>query len=322
MNLDQTRRWSSPSKLWQRLRRIQLDNKWLMLMSLLLAMALFIISRQPISDVKLFNVPLEYRGQRSDVEISGEIAQTVSVRVRGPRDLVRSLMPTQLAVTADLTNKEAGERVVQLRSADVALPDNSIQVIQIEPASIRLVLEPKVKKRVSVKAQLIGQLAEGLELYGSSATPDSIEIEGAESQVNKVSHLLTETVNLTGHNKSFQTAADVETPHSSLRVLTTAPIKLTIEIGERRSFKRFPAVPVQWLNPSTDMELVTKTVEVQLYGPASTLETLQSKDLRVEVTVDPASADTTALPKVILPESSAPHVEILKIIPNEVKIKK
>ncbi len=322
MKLDQTRRWLSPPRLWQRLRRIQIENKGLMLLSVLLAVALFIISRQPVSDVKLFNVPLEYRGQRSDVEISGEIAQTVSVRVRGPRDLVRSLMPTQLAVTADLTNKEAGERVVQLRTADVALPDSSIQVVQIEPASIRLVLEPKMKIRVPVKAQLIGHLAEGLELYGTSAVPDLIEIEGAESQISKVAYLLTESINLSGHGKSFQTMVDVETPHSSLRVLTTTPVKLTIEIGERRSFKRFPAVPVHWANPTTDKELLTKTVEVQLYGPASALDALQSKDLRAEITVDTAPSVTTAIPKVILPENSAPHVEVLKIIPNEVKLKK
>ncbi len=322
MKLDQTRRLLSPSRFWQRTRRIRLENKGIMLMSLLLALALFVISRQPISDVKLFNVPLEYRGQRSDVEISGEIAQTVSVRVRGPRDLVRSLMPTQLAVTADLTNKEAGERVVQLRTADVALPDSNIQVVQIEPASIRLVLEPKVKKRVPVKAQLIGALSEGLELYGSSAVPDLIEIEGAESQINTVNYLLTESVNMSGHGKTFQAMVDVETPHSSLRVLTTTPVKLTIEIGERRSFKRFPAVSVHWVNPTGNKELLTKTVEVQLYGPASTLDVLQSKDLRVEVTADSAPNVTTALPKVILPENSAPHVEVIKIIPNEVKLKK
>jgi len=322
MKLDQTRRLLSPSRFWQRTRRIRLENKGIMLMSLLLALALFVISRQPISDVKLFNVPLEYRGQRSDVEISGEIAQTVSVRVRGPRDLVRSLMPTQLAVTADLTNKEAGERVVQLRTADVALPDSNIQVVQIEPASIRLVLEPKVKKRVPVKAQLIGALSEGLELYGSSAVPDLIEIEGAESQTNTVNYLLTESVNLSGHGKTFQAMVDVETPHSSLRVLTATPVKLTVEIGERRSFKRFPAVPVHWVNPARNKELLTKTVEVQLYGPASTLDSLQSKDLRVEVTADSSPNVTTALPKVILPENSAPHVEVIKIIPNEVKLKK
>ncbi|MGH9800848.1 MAG: CdaR family protein, partial [Blastocatellia bacterium] len=251
MKPAQIRRWLSPSRLRQRLRRLHIENKGLMLMSLLLAVALFVISRQPLSDVKLFNVPLEYRGQRPDVEISGEIAQTVSVRVHGPRDVVRSLTPTQLAVIADLSNKEAGERVIQLRPGDVSLPDNGIQVMQIEPASIRLMLEPKVKRRVSVEAQLIGQLADGLELYGSSADPSLIEIEGAESLVNKVNRLLTETVNLNGRNKSFQATVDVETPHSSLRVLTTAPITLSVEIGEHRIFKRFAAVPVQSQNPAT-----------------------------------------------------------------------
>lgn len=291
-------------------------------MSLLLAIALFALSRQPLSDVKLFNVPLEYRGQRPDVEISGEIAQTVSVRVHGPRDLVRGLTPTQLAVVADLSNKEAGERVVQLRPSDVSLPDNSIQVVQIEPASIRLVLEPKVRKFVPVEAQLIGQPPEGLELYRSVADPGSVEIEGAESQVNRVGRLKTETVNLHGHNKDFQTLVDVETPHPSMRVLTTTPIKLSVEIGERRILKQFAAVQVHCSNPAIGNQLLTKTVEVQLYGPATALDALQSKDLRAEVPHDLAAGITTALLKVVLPENSSPYIETRKIIPNEVKFKK
>ncbi|MEK7829683.1 MAG: CdaR family protein, partial [Acidobacteriota bacterium] len=318
MKLTQFRRRLSPSRLWQRLRHLRIENKGLMLMSLLLAVALFAISRQPLSDVKLFNVPLEYRGQRPDVEISGDITEMVSVRVHGPRDVVRSLLPTQLAVIADLSSKEAGERVVQLRPGDVSLPDNNIRVVQIEPASIRLVLEPKVKKRVSVEAQFIGRLADGLELYGSSAEPDPIEIEGAESQVNKVGRLLTETVNLNGRSKSFQAMVDVETPHTSLRVLTTTPIKLSVEIGERRSFKRFAAIPVQSRNPGQMSKLLTKTVEVELYGPNSALDVLQPKDLHVEIAPDTATGATIATLKVILPANSSHHIEVLKIIPNEV----
>jgi len=322
MKLELSGRRLLPSRFRQWLRHLHIENKGLMLMALLLAVALFALSRQPLSDVKLFNVPLEYRGQRADVEISGDITQTVSVRVHGPRDLVRSLTPTQLAVIADLSNKEAGERVVQLRPGDVSLPDNSIQVVQIEPASIRLVLEPKVRKFVEVEAQLIGQLPEGLELYRSVAEPGSVEIEGAESQVNKVGRLKTETINLQGHSKDFQTLVDVETPHPSLRVLTTTPLKLSVEIGERRVLKHFAAVPVHCSNSSISSQLLTKTVEVQLYGPGSALDVLQSKDLRVEIPSDLTTGITSALLKVVLPENSSPYIETRKIIPNEVKFKK
>ncbi len=322
MKPAQILRWLSPARLWQRLRRLHIENKGLMLMALLMALALFVISRQPLSDVKLFNVPLEYRGQSSDVEISGAVTQTVSVRVHGPRDLVLGLTPTQLSVIADLSNKEAGERVIQLRPTDVSLPESGIEVVQIEPASIRLILEPKMRRQVSIEAQFIGRLAEGLELYGSSADPDPIEIEGAESQVKRVGRLLTETVNLNGRSKSFQTMVDVETPHTSLRVLTPTPVKLSVEIGERRSFKRFASIPIQWHNHGHTLRPLTKTVEIELYGPSSALDALQAKDLHVEIAPDTAAGATTAIPKVILPENSSPHIEIRKITPNEVKLKK
>ncbi|MBL8189339.1 MAG: hypothetical protein JNK38_15125 [Acidobacteria bacterium] len=319
MNLSWLR-WLSLDRLWNRLRHVEVENKGLMVMAILLAVLLFAVSRQPISDVKLFNVPLEYRGQRPDVEISGEITQTVSVRVRGPRDLVRSLTPTQLSVIADLTNKEAGERVVQLRPDDVSLPDNGIHVIQVEPASLRLVLEPKIRKQVPVEAQYSGQLADGVEFYSARLQPPVVEIEGAQSHLGKVSRVLTETVNLNGRSSSFSVAVDVEMPHPSLRVLTSDEVKLFVEIGERRSFKRFANVPVQWLNPSPGGALLTKTVAVELYGPNSAVDAIQEKDLRAEITADPNT--TRAVPKIILPVNADPRIGIRSIIPNEVKLKK
>lgn len=308
-----------PSRLWHRVRHAQIENKGLVALALVLAIGLFVISRQPISDVKLFNVPLEYRGQRANVEISGEITQTVSVRVRGPRDLVRSLSPTQLSVIADLTGKEAGERVVQLRPNDVSLPDSAIQVIQVEPASLRLVLEPKIKKTVMVEAQYTGQLAEGVEFYSARLQPPMVEIEGAQSHLAKVSRVMTETVNLNGRDSSFNAVVDVETPHTSLRVLTPDRVKLSVEIGERRNFRRFANVAVQWLNPTPGGRLLTKTVAVELFGPKSAVDAIQEKELRAEITAD--SNAVAVQPKIVLPTNADPRIEIRSIIPNEVKLK-
>jgi len=313
----------SPPRLWHRLRHLHVEHKGLKLLSLGLAILLFIVSRQPVSDVKLFNVPLEYRGQSANVEISGDVEQTVSVRVRGPRDFVRSLMPNQLSVVADLSNKEPGERVVQLHAEDVSLPDNSIRVIQIEPASIRLTLEPKVRKRVAVQAQFMGQLADGLEIYHTAVEPPEVELEGPQSQINKVNLVLTETVNLTGRNKDFQTVVDVETPHRSLRVLNASPIKLWVEVGEKRESRRLPGVPVVWGGQTSGGRLLTKTVEVELHGPRSSVEALQAKDLRAEVgAVNWADGVGLARPTVILPDDADERIVVRDFFPKEVKLKK
>ncbi|HMV47898.1 MAG TPA: CdaR family protein [Blastocatellia bacterium] len=321
--MTRTGRWRqlSPSRLWRRVRHIHIEHKGLKLLALALAILLFAVSRQPLSDVKLFNVPLEYRGLGSNLEISGDVEQTVSVRVRGPRDLVRSLTPAQLSVVADLANKEPGERVVQLHSSDVSLPDNNIEVVQIEPASIRLLLEPKLRKRVRVEAQFMGQLADGLEIYRISAEPAEIDIEGPQSQLNKVGRLLTETVNLSGHSEDFQALVDVETPHKSLRVLTPSPIRLTVQIGERRGFHHFSGVPVYWGDQLAGGRLLTSTVDVELFGPNSVLNALQAKDLRAEINGERDGNDSVR-PNIILPPNADKRIEIKNIIPNEVKIKK
>lgn len=316
-------RWVFPSWTWHRLRHVKIENKGLKLLSLLLAIGLFAVSRQPISDLKLFNVPLELRGLNPNVEISGVFEPSVSIRIRGPRDIVRNLTPNQISVVADLTSKEAGERTIQLKPDDVLLPDDALQVIQIEPASIPLYLELKLRKSIGVEPQFTGLLAEGLEIYGTSLEPSTVEIEGPQSQINKVGVLLTETVNLSGRNKDFGIRVDIEIPHPSLRVLTPVPVNLSVKIGERRGFKRLPGVPVHWNNQPRGAHLVTKTVEVELYGPISAIESLKAKDLRAEVNSADMMDGFSSFPaKVILPAGTDSHIEVRSINPTEVKVKR
>jgi hypothetical protein len=91
--------------LFHRLRYYRIENPGLKLFALFLASLLFVISRQPLSDVRLVGVQLEYRGLAQGLEISGDMNQSVSVRLRGPRDVVRNIMPNQIAVVADLATK-------------------------------------------------------------------------------------------------------------------------------------------------------------------------------------------------------------------------
>jgi len=167
------------------LRHARIENKGLKALSLLLAVLLFIVSRQPVIDLPMAGVPIEYRGLSPGVKIVGDAEQTVSLRLSGPRDIVRSLTPNQLLVIADLSGKEPGERVVQLRVDESFLPDN-VKVMQIEPSSIRIKLEPSVTKQARVEAPFTGRIAEGREIYGVELYPREVEIEGPQSIVESI----------------------------------------------------------------------------------------------------------------------------------------
>jgi YbbR domain-containing protein len=307
----------SPARLFHRLRHARVENKGLKALSLLLAILLFIVSRQPVIDLRLVGVPIEYRGLSPGVKIVGAAEQTVSVRLSGPRDIVRSLSPNQLLVIAELSGKEPGERVVQLKMDEGFLPDN-VKVMQIEPASIRIKLEPNLTKRLRVEAQLSGKVAEGREIYGIELYPREVEIEGPQSVVSKMERVLTEKVSLDGRDADFQTSVEVEIPQDS-RVKTSGRIELSAKIGEERLLRRFAAAPVQWIDKGAAGSLLTKTVRLEVFGPKSVVESLRAGDLRVEVKTAGLPPSVNSLtPQVQLPAS----IEIRNIIPKEVKVKR
>lgn len=318
--------WFNPLRLYQRLTHLTLVE-WkglgLKLAALVLASILYLIARQPFIEVRVVGVAVEFSGLREGVELlSDNTPQTVNLRLRGRRDLVRGLMPNQLSVLANLASKEPGERVVQLKLRDVVAPDG-VEVLQIEPASIKLRLEPTAKKLVNVEPQIVGGLDEGVELYRITATPSALEIVGPQSQLDTLKQLKTESVSLKGHRESFKATVDVELPQPSLRVTNRASVTLSLEIGERRASRLFTNLPVQLIGPAGNVRLLTKTVEVLLVGPRVEIEAMRADELKVEINLNdlPAHADI-APPHVRLPDRLAQQIEIKSINPTEVKVKR
>ena len=227
-------RLSRLARFFSQLRHYHIEHKGLKLLALLIAFFLFFVSRQPLSDVRLTGVSLEFRGLSPGLEISGDVSQTVSVRLRGPQDVMRNIMPNQIAVIADLTNKELGERVVQLKPSDVSRPDN-VEVRQIEPPSIKLTIEQTLSRQVAIKPSFIGKVAEGFEVYSVTAEPSTIEIAGPQSHVSKIENAPTESIKLNGQKASFTATVDADIPDHAIRVTTPGQIKISVEIGPRRS---------------------------------------------------------------------------------------
>jgi YbbR domain-containing protein len=309
-----------PARLLHRLRHTRIENKGLKALSLLLAILLFVVSRQPVIDMRMVGVPIEYRGLSPGVKIVGDPEQTVSLRLSGPRDIVRSLTPNQLLVIADLSGKEPGERSVQLKVDESFLPDN-VEVMQIEPPSIKIKLEPNITKLVRVEAKFVGKVTEGREIYTDRVEikPREIEIEGPRSIVDTIDRVWTEPVSLDGREADFYASVEVEIPQDSLRVKTPGRIGLSVKIGEERQSRRFANAPVLWIDKGATGLLLTKTVRLEVFGPKSAIEALRVDDLRVEVETASLPLDATSVtPQVRLPA----NIEVRNIIPTKVKVKR
>jgi YbbR domain-containing protein len=225
-------------------------------------------------------------------------------------------------VVADLTNKELGERLIFLTADDSSLPDNT-KVIGIEPASVKIRLERTIRKVVGIEPQFAGDLPDDVEIYSYSLAPKNVEIEGPQSLVEKTTALYTESINLEGRRNGFNASVAVEPPNSSLRIITPGTINISFEIGERRAFRKIPNVPVLWPDQPIGSRILTKTLEIEIFGPESVIQSIRPEDLTAEIRASdlPDGADS-AVPRVKLSSEIERLVTVKNIYPKGVKVKR
>ena len=295
------------------------ENKWLKIFSLVLAILLFRFSNQPDSFVKIGGVPVEFQGIPPGMEIVNIDSPIVSVQVKGPQNMVTGLTSNQISVTANLSNKEQGERIAHLQTHNVKLPER-IEVLNISPTTIRLRLEKTESRLVRVIPKTEGTLPSGLEIYETSINPETIMVEGPERDIEKVINFSTETINLDTLTSSFNAQVDVEVP-TPLRIKGREQVRLSINIGEKRE-RRTILIPVVLRGDEAEQRRVApRRVEVELFGPESILRQLPTSEITAEVSVfGLPRGETLIAPVITIPDRYRNTISVATVHPTTLRI--
>ena len=194
-----------------------LTRNWLAkLFSLLLAAMLWIaIASETSSEVEM-TVKLQYQNIPEQLEVTDETADTVEVRLRGSANLIKEVMPQEVAVSLNLANMRAGESVVQLTAQNIQVPFG-IEVVRVNPSRVQLSLERSISKMVPVMAHLAGQPAKGSEVKDVTIVPNMVEVRGPESRLRLLEGVSTEPVDIEGADADVQRLIGLDVPDSFLR---------------------------------------------------------------------------------------------------------
>jgi YbbR domain-containing protein len=269
---------SAPSRVEKLVRRIFLEDWSLKLLSLAIALVLWLVvtgQNQPVT--AHVNVQLNFIRPTS-LEISNDPPRTVDVMLTGSRNKLDDLTTLDLVATVDISDQRAGERVLRLADkAELQLPQG-VKVDGYQPSAIPVRLEPIVERQVVVEPKLEGKPVDGYEVYGVRPSKGSVVLRGPESRVLAVEKVITEGIWLGGRKESFtapNVAIDVADPKIDL---VDPVVSVSVEIGERRVEKTFSGV----LTSSTNGGRVQPaSVSVTLLGPASMVETLKPEEIRI-----------------------------------------
>lgn len=165
-------------------------------------------------------------------------------------------------------------QVVSVRNLQLSTRDVEVTIPINEAADF-------AEKLISV--DLEGAPASGYRLLRVDVEPSSVLVQGSPSQLDALTQVRTEPVDITGLTESFITPVSLELPNGVM--LDEIPeIIVTVEIEPFQSsqtFRKF--IEVQGLADGLETELSANTVAVVLFGPSPILQTLNEDEIMVSV---------------------------------------
>ncbi|HEY4595928.1 MAG TPA: CdaR family protein [Thermoanaerobaculia bacterium] len=154
-----------------------------------------------VSSEKVVEAAVTYSRPSGFVLISP--VQNVNVRVSGTKKAIRQLSPYMVNVSVDLGQRQRGISTLGLTAENVLLPDG-LEVVSIEPNSIRVDLERELTERLPVVAKLTGRPAAGAKVGQPEVIPNQILVIGPEPMLARIDFLSTRPISLDGHDKTFE----------------------------------------------------------------------------------------------------------------------
>ena len=269
---------AEPSRAEKLLRRIFLEDWSLKLLSLAIAVVLWLLvtgQNEPVT--AHLNVQLNFIRPQS-LEISNDPPRTVDVMLTGSRNKLDDLTSLDLVATVDISDQRAGERVFRLADKAIIPLPQGIKVDSYQPSAISIHLEPIVERQIAVEPKLEGKPPDGFEVYGVHLSRNTVIVRGPASRVNALQKVTTESIFLAGHKESFPTASlAIDVPDPKIDLVDPI-ITAQVEIGEVRKEKNFSGVNVTTSNGG---KVQPATTSVTLSGATSLIDSLKAEDLKI-----------------------------------------
>jgi YbbR domain-containing protein len=152
---------------------------------------------------------------------------TVNVRLGGSKKAVRQLNPSMVYVQVELTQRQEGSATITLGPENVTAPDG-LEVVSLDPATLRVDLEREVTERVPVFAKLTGEPAAGSTVQEPEVFPNQVLVTGPASLLAKLDSLATRPINLDSHALTFEETVQVVTPDPLIQIVQ--PSKVTVRV--------------------------------------------------------------------------------------------
>jgi len=174
-------------------------------------------------------VPVELTGVEESLVVTDQSSDSINVRLRGSRAALRNLQQDQLKYRIDARGGKPGVAVYEVDVDTIEHPTGS-SFVGYSPSRIQVRFEKRGRKAVAVRADVEGMPAPGFHLAGVEVLPPKVWLEGARSQVMRLSDVVTETIDISGLAASEKREVRLVLGGGTVWVKDNEPVQVEVRI--------------------------------------------------------------------------------------------
>jgi len=199
------------------------------LLSLLIAVTLWIaVAREPELATSL-SVPVEFKNIPEDLDIGANVPERVHLEVRGPSGRLSRDNLADIALILDLADAHSGERSYTIHPYNFNLPSGVI-FYRTVPTQITLTFDHLASQNVKIFPRYSRPPQTGYRVRAYVLEPENIRIRGPEERVKRIDRLWTDPVDLSGVVSAAEFHTHVNVGDAQVRLDSPAAITLKVTL--------------------------------------------------------------------------------------------
>jgi hypothetical protein len=216
---------------------------------------------------RALRVPLEFTNVPTNLELVGDPANDVDVRVRGSSGSLGRIATGELVAVLDLRGAVAGkDQLFHLTEGDVRSPFG-VEVVQVNPSTIRMSFERSEVRPFPIMPAVEGDPATGFVVGVVTSDPQTVMLVGPPSVLDMVSEAITEPISVKGATTTVTKTVNVGSPQPNARLKNATTARVVVPISPAPVELTVPGVAVQIRNAGRPTQVSPRVVTVHARGP-------------------------------------------------------
>ena len=201
------------------------------LLAVLIALVLWGMAHGSSSIERGYDIPVVIHDLPERLVVTDLSADVVNIRLLGSRAALRDIDPSQIEYAIAVGDAQPGVAVyeVDLTPVEGRLPRN-VRIVSRSPASLEVKLEGRSRKSVRVRPDLEGEPAAGFTLTSVEVDPPRVWLQGARSDVLRLSEVVTETIDVNGLDRPTEREAKLSLGAGRVWKEESEPVTVKLQI--------------------------------------------------------------------------------------------